>query len=632
MKTSVTGTETFFTTTASGANDTTLNYFNLNFRLPALKIDVDADLPEAAKLTEAFQRFTDAAQLYLDQFNEEQLTEDAMYGCMCCAKDARNLVMDVIDQEQAAGDPNKKVESLQGIVDTLSSYVQDCLKMEMDEQQAQQDAMATYQDDGQAEADSDNHLLGDELKEAILDMSARRKHATVVRKNSDGSKTYKFPIPDKAHARAALARLNQSDLSSAEKTKVKKRAYRVLGQTPSTKMKEAVSGVDEITALGEAEDGTIGGSMDDLQLVTIGETAKFDLSKGELEVTFIKPGLNKSGKRFYPAGTIKEGVDNGLFNGLKMFLNHASIQELSQRPERSLTEWVSTVKETWIDESTGDGKAKIKVVQGWFKNFLKDLQEAGALGDIGLSIFATGRVKPGTIGGKTTSIVEKFQSAMSIDWVTEPGAGGRVDAIWESHRPEMIKEQEMNVLESMKPDDALRQIRESRPDIYEAVRAEFASDAQTEAEKAILEAERKAASDQIAALELRLQESDERSANEKMARVQAQHAVLVQDVIKESELPEVAKARIAAQATTPILTEDGELDTDKVKESVSSLIKSEETYVQEMVQAATQGKGIQGLGESASTSTPESEDANDRVIRDLEKRLGLPAEMTEAKA
>ena len=37
-------------------------------------------------------------------------------------------------------------------------------------------------------------------------------------------------MPDKNHARNALARLNQGNLSSEQKAKVKARAYRMLGK------------------------------------------------------------------------------------------------------------------------------------------------------------------------------------------------------------------------------------------------------------------------------------------------------------------------------------------------------------------------------------------------------------------
>lgn len=67
---------------------------------------------------------------------------------------------------------------------------------------------------------------------AILNAKQRKRSATIV---VDGKP--KFPIPDKAHARAALARLNQAKpaLSPEQKARVRARAYRVLGHKPPKK-------------------------------------------------------------------------------------------------------------------------------------------------------------------------------------------------------------------------------------------------------------------------------------------------------------------------------------------------------------------------------------------------------------
>lgn len=64
------------------------------------------------------------------------------------------------------------------------------------------------------------------LVENVLNRKQRMASATIVRPNRKGSGfkgtgvQHKFPIPDKAHARAAMARINQSDLTPAEKAKV----------------------------------------------------------------------------------------------------------------------------------------------------------------------------------------------------------------------------------------------------------------------------------------------------------------------------------------------------------------------------------------------------------------------------
>jgi len=61
---------------------------------------------------------------------------------------------------------------------------------------------------------------------AVLKAAARRASATVVVKGKP-----KFPIPEKAHARAALARIDQArpPLTPLQKAKVRARAHRVLG-------------------------------------------------------------------------------------------------------------------------------------------------------------------------------------------------------------------------------------------------------------------------------------------------------------------------------------------------------------------------------------------------------------------
>lgn len=59
---------------------------------------------------------------------------------------------------------------------------------------------------------------------AVLNAKQRKKSATI--------KGGKFPIPDKAHAKAALSRINQAKppLTPAQKAKVRAKANKVLGK------------------------------------------------------------------------------------------------------------------------------------------------------------------------------------------------------------------------------------------------------------------------------------------------------------------------------------------------------------------------------------------------------------------
>lgn len=57
---------------------------------------------------------------------------------------------------------------------------------------------------------------------AVLNEEQRKKSATIGKD--------RYPIPDKSHAKVALARINQGGLSSSEKAKVRAKANRVLGK------------------------------------------------------------------------------------------------------------------------------------------------------------------------------------------------------------------------------------------------------------------------------------------------------------------------------------------------------------------------------------------------------------------
>jgi hypothetical protein len=52
----------------------------------------------------------------------------------------------------------------------------------------------------------------------------------VQRRRSETFSGGRYPMPDKAHARNALARINQGGLSSAQKATVRARANRILGK------------------------------------------------------------------------------------------------------------------------------------------------------------------------------------------------------------------------------------------------------------------------------------------------------------------------------------------------------------------------------------------------------------------
>ena len=68
-------------------------------------------------------------------------------------------------------------------------------------------------------------------KQKHVSTAVRKRTATVVQKNRKSGQKYRFPMPDKTHARLALQDLPKAKgLTSAQKAKIRARANRKLGK------------------------------------------------------------------------------------------------------------------------------------------------------------------------------------------------------------------------------------------------------------------------------------------------------------------------------------------------------------------------------------------------------------------
>lgn len=66
--------------------------------------------------------------------------------------------------------------------------------------------------------------------EQTISTTSRKRSATIVQPSRTSGQKYRFPMPDKAHARAALQDLPKANgLSSSDKAKIRSRAHRMLG-------------------------------------------------------------------------------------------------------------------------------------------------------------------------------------------------------------------------------------------------------------------------------------------------------------------------------------------------------------------------------------------------------------------
>ncbi len=151
---------------------------------------------------------------------------------------------------------------------------------------------------------------------------------------------------------------------------------------------------------------------------------------GTIPIKIIEPGWGSSG--YYPAEILKRDGPRVFAKGVKLFWNHPTLTEDVERPERDLTDLAAELVNAarWVpDHPSGAG------LYGDAKVFTPYQEAVDELAPhIGVSIRAKGRVVQGQAEGKSGPIVQEITAAKSVDFVTEPGAGGQILQLFEARR------------------------------------------------------------------------------------------------------------------------------------------------------------------------------------------------------
>lgn len=157
---------------------------------------------------------------------------------------------------------------------------------------------------------------------------------------------------------------------------------------------------------------------------------------GLTTLKLIAPGWGSSG--YYPAEVLKRDGPKVFKTGTHNYINHPTVAEEQARPEGDVDNLGSVLIEDakWYDTFTdkrgkdhGPGlyaQARVKPA------FAETLNTFGT--EIGTSIRASGKARVGEADGKKGPIIETITTAKSVDYVTLPGAGGKVVSLFESAR------------------------------------------------------------------------------------------------------------------------------------------------------------------------------------------------------
>lgn len=311
---------------------------------------------------------------------------------------------------------------------------------------------------------------------------------------------------------------------------------------------------------------------------------------GTAYLKLIAPGWGSSG--YYSAEVLKRDGPKCFTNGTKNYWNHQTAAEESERPEGDLRDLASVLTEDARYEENGPAGAGLYAKAKVFEMFRQPVDELAK--SIGMSIRATGKAKEGKAEGKSGPIIQELNRGISVDYVTTPGAGGKILQLFEAAR----KRTEPQPKEAATEMDAAEMKK-----LLEANNAAIQTSIQ-EANKPLIESNRKLAQ--------RLAASESRT--------------IIQEALKDLRLPQTAKDRIESKvsAVAPI-TESGDLDTAKLKLVIEAAIKEAGDDLAALGLPIVIGQGS-GSGELTEAQRKDMREAEAKETDQLAARLGLRGE------
>lgn len=276
----------------------------------------------------------------------------------------------------------------------------------------------------------------------------------------------------------------------------------------------------------------------------------YDEAKATLPITIIKAGLNKSKTRYYPAEVLKR--DFRIFEGMKMFVDHATTAQERARPVGSVRDWAGNLSKLSADKD-GTIRGEAAIIDEQLKLKLANLRQHKQLPTMGISIRAIGEGHEAEVEGQRTLLVERLVKGRSVDFVTYAGAGGQVEAI-ESQETD---EGDIDLL-------TLTQLRERRPDLVELVESgtgrinmnevETLREQLAEKEAELQRLTDAADTEAIEKVKVELKEAQDKlkAEQEKVAKFDkatkiAEAKEHLTGLLKKSKLPDVTKERLQEQ-------------------------------------------------------------------------------------
>lgn len=179
---------------------------------------------------------------------------------------------------------------------------------------------------------------------------------------------------------------------------------------------------------------------------------------GTAYLKLIAPGHGSSG--YYSSEVLKRDGPKVFKSGTKNYWNHQTAAEEAARPEGDLRDLASVLTEDAHYEENGPAGAGLYAraeVQPAFRSSVDSLAK-----HIGVSIRASGKAREGVApDGKKCPIIEQLTRATSVDYVTEPGAGGKILQLFEAARDSRQSQQEEDPMDAA----TLREVQDLKAEV-----------------------------------------------------------------------------------------------------------------------------------------------------------------------
>jgi hypothetical protein len=316
--------------------------------------------------------------------------------------------------------------------------------------------------------------------------------------------------------------------------------------------------------------------------VSLSESIAFSATSSgkRWSVKVIESGWGSSG--YYPAQMLEEFGPRVFKKGTKVFMNHPSINEENDRPERDVNQLAGKL----VTDARFDGSGLVAEVE-FYSHFAPIIKEMA--GDVGLSIRAMGESKVGEAEGRQGPIIEALvdDPLTSVDVVTVAGAGGKFLSLLESYK---------------KQDDEATSLSESVSEGNEMLTKEELDAAIADVKATFAEAFGSLQDSVKFLVESATPAETEEAPEEDAEEVEAVDPVEVAEKFNESGLPKIALKRIAEA-----------MKSETNVKTVDELIADEKNYVSAVSESATkkvaavETTGV--INEATTTTTADEFDA-----------------------